>query len=109
MSTRSSRAPWRPACRAAGSAPDGVVHSADPAAGFGGYRGADLDRAIELSAGIEVAADRRAALQRIMAAAMEELVLVPLYVDQDGYAVERAWSFRPRSDSYVRLTEVAAR
>lgn len=89
---------------------DEAVHSATEAhlgtKNYGGYANPELDHAIEASAGIDRPDARRAALQQAMAIVMEELVWVPLYNDQDVYAVDRSLSWQPRSDSFIRAADI---
>ena len=93
---------------------DNAFHSTDSGlhAGvqnYAGFASPAVDRAIEESSAVESLFERRAALERIMAMLMDELVWVPLYVDQDVYAIDRGFSWRPRSDSFVLAAEISAR
>jgi ABC-type oligopeptide transport system substrate-binding subunit len=76
---------------------------------YGRYSNAALDKAIERSGGIEKPEERRNAVQQILAQVMQELVLLPLYSDQDVYVLDRSFSWEPRSDSYVHAAEVRLR
>jgi peptide/nickel transport system substrate-binding protein len=49
---------------------------------------------------------RGAALMQIMAAAMQRLPVVPLYFDEDVYALRKGYLWRPRADGYVLAAEV---
>ncbi len=49
---------------------------------------------------------RRTGLQTIMSMLMEDLLLVPLYVDQDAYALEKSYTWHPRYDSLILASEV---
>lgn len=87
------------------------VHSTDRLRQLGqnnysGYANPELDEAIDESAGIESPALRRVALQRIVRRVTGELVLLPLYNDEDVFALARPYRWRPRSDSYVRAAEI---
>lgn len=93
---------------------DNALHSKDPSRHLGiyndsGYSNPEVERAIEESAGIDSVTQRRKALERIMALLVEDLVWVPLYVDQDVYALDSAYSWQPRSDSFILAAEIAAR
>ena len=93
---------------------DAVVHSRRPGRPFGknnygGYGRDDLDRAIEASAGIEKPGQRRDAIQEVLRRTMDDLVVIPLYNDQDVYAMTAGVSWQPRSDSYIRAMDVGAR
>ena len=73
---------------------DNALHSLDPARHFGihnyvGYRNPDVDQAIEASAEMQGVNARRDALQKIERTLMDDLVWIPLYVDDDDYAVDR--------------------
>lgn len=90
---------------------DNLVHSADRNRSRGtfnyeGYANRDLDRAIEESAGIEDVEERRRILQEIMATTARDLVLLPLYNDQDAYAIEKSLAWQPRSDRYIKVVEI---
>ena len=49
---------------------------------------------------------RRTSLQTIMSMLMDDLLLVPLYVDQDAYAVKKSYKWHPRYDSLILASEV---
>lgn len=49
---------------------------------------------------------RVAALMQIMAAAMQQLPVVPLYFDEDVYGVRKGYSWRPRADGYILAAEI---
>jgi peptide/nickel transport system substrate-binding protein len=76
---------------------------------YAGFASPEVDRAIEESAAVESLFERRAALERIMQMLMDELVWVPLYVDQDVYGIDRGFSWQPRSDSFVLAAEISPR
>jgi peptide/nickel transport system substrate-binding protein len=93
---------------------DNAFHSTDAGRRVGvqnyaGFASPEVDRAIEESAAIESIYERRVALEQIMQMLMDELVWVPLYVDQDVYAIDRAFSWQPRSDSFVLAAEITPR
>ena len=90
---------------------DNVIHSADAEHHFGifntvGYTNPGIDRRIEESAAITNTAARRSALQRIVGEVMDDLVVIPLYVDEDDYAVDRSLTWRPRNDGMVLAAEI---
>jgi len=72
----------------------------------GDYSNPELDRLIEESAGIDHVGRRRQALESIMERLMEDLVWIPLYVDQDVYAVDRSLAWKPRNDSFILAAEI---
>ncbi len=93
---------------------DDVIHTRDDTrhlgrANWARYSNPELDRAIEAAALVEPVAKRRAALQALMRRVMEELPIVPLYTDEDVYALDRALAWQPRSDSYIRIAEIGRR
>src|SRR5262249_18219960 len=75
----------------------------------GEYSNPKLDRLIEESAAILDMERRRPVLQDALAAVTEDLALVPLYVDQDVYALRRAFLWTPRNDNFILASEVALR
>jgi peptide/nickel transport system substrate-binding protein len=90
---------------------DTALHSHDPErlmglGNYGGYSNPAVDQAIEESAGIDLLDERRAALARVMAMAMEDVAWVPLYVDQDVFAFRSTLDWRPRADGFVLAAEV---
>jgi peptide/nickel transport system substrate-binding protein len=90
---------------------DNFVHSEDPKRSLGafnyqGYANPDLDRAIERSAEVEKVRDRRSLLQDIMRTTVRDLVLLPLYNDQDVYAIDNALAWQPRNDRYIKVAEI---
>ena len=93
---------------------DNAIHTRDPARrlgiqNYGGYSNPAVDRAIEHSAGIDDTVERRRALESIMATLMDDLAWIPLYVDQDTYALDRGLSWKPRADSFILAAEITAR
>jgi hypothetical protein len=47
-------------------------------------------------------------LQTVVGKAMQDLVLIPLYADEDIYAMDRSLAWRPRNDGMVLAAEVHA-
>ncbi|MEW6366668.1 MAG: ABC transporter substrate-binding protein [Acidobacteriota bacterium] len=93
---------------------DSFVHSPAATHGFGtlnyaGFSDAALDRAIEDSAMTDSAETRRDLLQDLLGRIMEERIVVPLYDDQDVYAVDRRFTWRPRADSGIRIADIGLR
>jgi peptide/nickel transport system substrate-binding protein len=87
------------------------LHSRDAARRLGsandfGFADSELDRAIERSAEIEDDMERRDALSDLMARVMEQLPLLPLFVDRDGYLHHPGIAFVPRYDGEIRAYEV---
>jgi peptide/nickel transport system substrate-binding protein len=89
-------------------------HSKDPSKhygirNYGGYVNADVDRSIEESAKILKPEERNTMLQTIMSTLMVDLPWIPLYIDQDVYALDRQFTWTPRPDSYVRAYDIGVR
>ncbi len=93
---------------------DNVLHSLDPAKHFGihnyeGYDSPDVDREIEASAEKQSVNARRDALQQIEDRLMSDLVWIPLYVDQDDFAIDRRLEWQPRNDGIILVSEISPR
>lgn len=91
---------------------ENAFHSPDPARGLGGFNESGfsdpaMDRAIETALALEDLQRRRVALADLMARIMHEAIWVPLYTDDEVWAVRRSFVWRPRSDFWLRLAEVA--
>jgi peptide/nickel transport system substrate-binding protein len=91
---------------------ENVFHSSDPARGMGefnetGYSNPGLDRAIESAVAVEDLSKRRVALSDLMRRVMDELLWVPLYTDDEVWAVGRTFVWTPRSDYWLQLADVA--
>ena len=90
---------------------ENAVHSIDLERRFGRsndgeYANPQLDRLIEESASILEMEHRRPVLQKALATVTDELALVPLYIDQDVYAVKRPFTWHPRNDNFLLAAEV---
>lgn len=90
------------------------MHSRGSHQGYGvrnysGYKNEEVDRAIDESARLLKLDDRRESLEKIMAIMMEDLPWIPLYIDQDVYALDRKFSWKPRQDSHVFAYEIYTR
>lgn len=90
------------------------LHSRDASKHYGirnyvGYVNADVDRAIEESAKILKPEERNTVLQKIMSTLMVDLPWIPLYIDQDVYALDRQFTWTPRPDSYVLAYTIGVR
>jgi len=91
---------------------DNVLHSLDPARHFGihnyvGYSSPQVDSEIEASAEKQSVNARRDALQQIEDRLMSDLVWIPLFVDQDDYAVDRRFAWQPRNDGIILASEIS--
>jgi peptide/nickel transport system substrate-binding protein len=89
--------------------PDRIRHLGDYNAMLGSYSNLEVDRGIESLDEIEALGDRRQRLQGLLGKVMDDLVEIPLYSDQDGFGIDRSLSWRPRSDSYIRIAEISWR
>lgn len=93
---------------------DPALHSVDEprrygVLNYGRYSNPEVDRAIEQSAQIQVMDSRRDAIQRIMRTVMDDLPWIPLYIDRDTYAVDSAYVWKPRNDSFIFASEIHLR
>ncbi len=91
---------------------EGLIHTNDPGRAIGlsnymGYSNPDVDaliaragRTLEMSQRQELLI---AATQRVM----EDLPIVPLYVDQDFYAFRPGVTWRPRNDNFLIASEIS--
>lgn len=73
---------------------------------YGRYSNPQVDRAIEESANNLTDDARQSEYQKIMAEVMGDLPWIPLYVDQEAYAVDNSLSWTPRNDSYIFAFEI---
>jgi peptide/nickel transport system substrate-binding protein len=79
------------------------------------YSGVDASRyvhppvtgAAEPEPGPSLLKHRREGLQKVMSLLMEDLLLVPLYVQQDAFALDKSYTWQPRYDSLVLADEVS--
>jgi len=93
---------------------ENAVHSIDLERRFGRsndgeYANPELDHLIEESASILEMEHRRPVLQKALATVTDELALVPLYIDQDVYAIRKPFTWRPRNDNFLLAAEVGVR
>jgi peptide/nickel transport system substrate-binding protein len=88
-----------------------MAHTPDPDRGWGdtnvsGYSNPELDRLIERCDETLNIDERRELLQRAMRQFMDDLVLIPLYVQNDLYGVREDLVFTPRQDSRLLAQEI---
>jgi peptide/nickel transport system substrate-binding protein len=76
---------------------------------YGGYSNLEIDRIAETNAAILDQHQRRALLQRAAAIAMDELPVLPLFVQDDLYASRAELLFRPRPDGRISLVDISFR
>ncbi len=91
---------------------ENAFHSPDRARGLGefnesGFHDESLDAAIEEALLVEDLPRRRVALAGLMQRIMTELAWIPLYTDGEVWAVRRSFEWKPRSDYWLQLAEVA--
>lgn len=91
-----------------------ALHSRDTARSLGGsnfgrYTNAEFDRLIDESAAIQKLSDRSRRMQQLQQLAMQELPWIPLYVDQEVYALDQHYKWEPRSDSFILAQEISLR
>jgi len=97
----------------AGELFENALHSSQPIRGLGVYNESAyvnpaLDAAIEKMLVIEDLAKRRVALEDLMESVMRDLVWIPLYTDEEVWAVDRGFVWRPGSDYWLHLADVSA-
>jgi hypothetical protein len=37
---------------------------------------------------------------------MDDVAWIPLYIDQDSYAIDQRYSWKPRNDSFILASEI---
>jgi peptide/nickel transport system substrate-binding protein len=90
------------------------IHSRGTHEGYGvrnwiGYKNEKMDKAIDESAQVLKLDDRRQVLEQIMSTLMDDLPWIPLYIDQDVYALDHRFTWNPRHDSHVFAFEISVR
>ncbi len=93
---------------------DDALHSRDSSRRYGGsnfgrYFNPQIDRLIEQSAVIQKVENRRIRLQEIQSLTMQDLPWIPLFIDQEVYAIDTRFSWQPRSDGFIIAYEVILR
>lgn len=91
-----------------------VIHSPDVEHHYGGLNDGGisdraLDRQIEENAEMFDGEFRRQSLQQMLAAVTSRALVVPLYVDDDVYALDQRYMWHPRNDSYLFASEIQKR
>lgn len=96
-----------------GRSAEKLLHSPDEARGMGAYNGArysrrDVDRKIIASSQILNRAERERALQQINRQSVEDVAWIPLYYQQDIFAVLQSEEidFSPRPDRWIVVKEI---
>lgn len=75
-------------------------------ANYGGFSHRRLDEIVETNTAALDPRVRQGLLQEAASIAMEELPVLPLYVEDDIYAVRRGLRLSPRADNALRLADV---
>lgn len=92
---------------------DDIFHSDDERIfggnNFGKFSDPEIDSAIELSASIRSSAERQLLLQHIMQLLMQRLPMIPLYTDADAYALDHRFTWEPRNDGYILVSDIKLR
>src|SRR5581483_10091572 len=93
---------------------DGMVHTPEPARGWGtgnfsGYSNRELDGWIEESGVVAKPRDRRDMLQRCLRVVTRDLPFVPLFVPHELYGVSDDLVFEPRLDAALLAQEMRRR
>jgi peptide/nickel transport system substrate-binding protein len=76
------------------------------AANYGGFSHARIDQIVETNAAVLDQRLRQLLLQEAAGIAMEELPVLPLYVEDDIFAVRSGLTFPARADNALRLGDV---
>jgi peptide/nickel transport system substrate-binding protein len=79
------------------------------AANYGGFSHRRIDEIVEANAAVLDQRHRLALLQEAAGIAMEELPVLPLYVQDEIYALRDGLTFPARADNALRLSEVRSR
>lgn len=90
---------------------EGCMHSKDADRHFGSmnyaeYNSAEVDAAIERSAGIMKEEERRNVLEGIMGRLMQDLPWIPLFIDQEVYGLDKRFAWQPRHDGLILASEI---
>jgi peptide/nickel transport system substrate-binding protein len=88
-----------------------ILHTRDNRFGQGNYglfSNPDIDAIAEGNAAVLDQRRRQSMLQRAAAIAMQELPVLPLFVQDDIYGVREGLQFEARADSEVRVADLAA-
>ena len=83
--------------------PDGLAGVAN----YLGYSDTEVDRLVALAARTLEMTRRQRILAEATARVMEDVPVVPLYVDQDLYALRSGVEWHPRNDNFLVASEIA--
>lgn len=92
---------------------ESAIHSPDQQRHYGsmnylGYSNPEIDRLTEEAAAQQLPERRQTVLQQAMTVVMQDLPWIPLYIDQDVYALDKRYSWKPRLDSSIFAAEFTA-
>ena len=73
---------------------------------YGHYSNPALDRLIEASGGITDENERKFMLQEQAKIVMQDLPIIPVYIEDDIYGVRNSIQFEPRADSEIKIMDV---
>lgn len=91
---------------------ENALHAPEPGrpvglTNYSGYANSDVDRLVEEAARTLEMSRRQAILFEATARVMEDLPLVPVYIDQDLYAFRAGVEWRPRNDNFLIASEIS--
>ncbi len=91
---------------------ENALHAPEPGrpvglTNYSGYASPDVDRLVEEAARTLEMSRRQAILFQATARVMDDLPLVPLYVDQDLYAFRAGVEWNPRNDNFLIASEIS--
>lgn len=75
-------------------------------ANYTGYSNPEVDRLVETAARTLEMSRRQGMLSEATARVMEDLPIVPLYIDQDLYAFRTGVEWEPRNDNFLIASEI---
>jgi peptide/nickel transport system substrate-binding protein len=73
---------------------------------YGAYSSPTIDRIAETNAAVLDQKERRTLLEQAATVAMEDLPVLPLYIEDDIYGARRGVSFEPRADGEIQLVDI---
>jgi peptide/nickel transport system substrate-binding protein len=73
---------------------------------YGHYSNATLDHLIEASTEITDENERKSMLQEQASIIMQDLPIIPVYIEDDIYDVRNSIEFEPRADSEIKIMDV---
>lgn len=91
---------------------EGLVHTHDPGRAMGlmnytGYSSPEVDALVERAGRTLEMGRRQPILFEATGRVMEDLPIVPLYIDQDSYAFLEGVEWKPRNDNFLIASEIS--